>query len=329
MTAQIIDGRRIAANLKITVASEAAALRPQGTACGLATVTVGDDYAARAYERRLARAAAQLGIFHRPVKLPADCTQGELLGVVELLNADPMVSGILILRPLPRQLSEPEVFCALAPLKDIEAVHPENAGLLALGTPRYVPSTAAAAFHVLDTWLDEVGEVRPDFYHRSTIVVVGRSNNVGKPAVSLATERQASVESVDEWASRLGHLGAHTRRADVLIVAAGVPGLIRAEHVREGAVVLDVGINPVRDRETGVVQLVGDVDFGGVASRARAITPVPGGIGPVTDIWLLRNTVLAAANAAGHRTRAVTSPALVPATLTTPGYDTNRHRVRS
>jgi methylenetetrahydrofolate dehydrogenase (NADP+)/methenyltetrahydrofolate cyclohydrolase len=192
------------------------------------------------------------------------------------------------------------VFRTLSPVKDIESVHPENAGLLALGTPRYVPSTAASAFHVLDAWLDQVGEDRREFYHRSLIVVVGRSNNVGKPAVSLAYERQAAVESVDEWASRAQRLGWHTRRADVLIVAAGVPGLIRAEHIREGAIVLDVGINLATDPETGGVRIVGDVDFDTVAPRARAITPVPGGIGPVTDVWLLRNAVLAARNAAEH-----------------------------
>jgi methylenetetrahydrofolate dehydrogenase (NADP+)/methenyltetrahydrofolate cyclohydrolase len=159
-----------------------------------------------------------------------------------------------------------------------------------------VPSTPAAVFHVLDEWLDAVGEDRAAFYHRSLITVVGRSSNVGKPAVSLAYDRQAAVESVDEWASRSGRLGFYTRRADVLIVAAGVPGLIRAEHVRPGAVILDVGINQVIDPVTGAGRLVGDVDFHAVAPRARAITPVPGGIGPVTDVLVIRNTVTAARN---------------------------------
>ncbi len=195
------------------------------------------------------------------------------------------------------------MFCALAPVKDIEAVHPENAGLVALGTPRYVPSTAAAAFHVLDTWLANPGGDRTEFYHRSLITVVGRSNNVGKPAISLAYDREASVESVDVWASRTGRLGWHTRRADVLIVAAGAAGLIRSEHIRAGAVVLDVGINRAVDPATGATRMVGDVSFSDVASRARAITPVPGGIGPVTDVWLIRNAVTAARNLAlmpGH-----------------------------
>jgi methylenetetrahydrofolate dehydrogenase (NADP+)/methenyltetrahydrofolate cyclohydrolase len=200
------------------------------------------------------------------------------------------------LRPLPPHLDEAEVFRALSPVKDIEAVHPENAGLLALGTPRYVPSTAAAVFHVLDAWLDATEQEPAAFYHDALLVVVGRSNNVGKPLVSMAYARQAAVESIDEWASRSGRLGWHTRRADVLVVAAGSPGLIRAEHIREGAVVLDVGINPVRDAGTQAMHLVGDVDFRSVAPRTRAITPVPGGIGPVTDVWLLRNTAAAAVN---------------------------------
>jgi methylenetetrahydrofolate dehydrogenase (NADP+) / methenyltetrahydrofolate cyclohydrolase len=208
------------------------------------------------------------------------------------------------LRPLPPHVNEAVVFRAIDPCKDIEAVHPENAGLLALGVPRFVPSTAASAFHLLDTWLDEVGEDRADFYHRSLIVVVGRSNNVGKPAISLGYDRQAAVASVDEWASRTTGLGPHTRRAGVLIVAAGKPGLIKAEHVSENAVVIDVGINPQTGPD-GRVHMVGDVDFASVAPRVRAITPVPGGVGPVTDVWLLRNTVTAARLLAG-----ATAPAL-------------------
>jgi methylenetetrahydrofolate dehydrogenase (NADP+)/methenyltetrahydrofolate cyclohydrolase len=305
LTPQIINGRKLAEDLKATVALEVKQLRADGIACGLATVVVGDDYGAKAYERRLARIAVELDVPHRPIALEATSTQNEVVEVVRELTEDPAISGVVILRPLPRHISEAEVFQTLSPLKDIEAVHPENAGLLALGTPRYVPSTAASVFHALDSWLDENCDDRAAFYHRSLIVVVGRSNNVGKPAVSLAYNRQAAVESVDEWASRNGQLGWHTRRADVLIVAAGVPRLIRAEHIREGTIVLDVGVNPVRDAQTGTVRMVGDVDFDDVAPRARAITPVPGGIGPLTDAWLLRNTVIAARNCAQ---RAANSP---------------------
>ncbi len=288
MTAQIIDGLKIAESLQLEVVREVKELEADGIACGMATLLIGADYSSRSYERRLKRIADQLGMPCWQVRLPGESTQDDVLAALRRLNGDPAVSGILVLRPLPEHISEVEVFRALSPLKDIESVHPENAGLLALGRPR---------FYVLDEWLDQAGENRSDFYHRSLIVVVGRSNNVGKPAVSLAYDRQAAVESVDEWASQNHQLGRHTRRADVLIVAAGVRGLISSEHIREGAVVLDVGINPVTDPETGTVRIVGDVNLADVAPRARAITPVPGGIGPVTDLWLLRNTVSAARNA--------------------------------
>lgn len=298
MTAEVIDGRKIAKALKADVALEVDQLNAEGIACGLGSVAVGDDFSASVYQRRIGRIANELGVPYRHVSLAASSQPDEVLSVIHDLNADPAISGIVVLRPLPGQVSEPDVFCALAPVKDIEAVHPENAGLLALGTPRYVPSTAAAAFHVLDTWLDNTGQDRVEFYHRSLIAVVGRSNNVGKPAVSLAYAREAAVESVDVWASRTGRLGWHTRRADVLIVAAGAAGLIRSEHIRAGAVVLDVGINRAVDPVTGATRMAGDVNFSDVVSRARAVTPVPGGIGPVTDVWLIRNALAAARNLA-------------------------------
>lgn len=298
MTAQIIDGRKIAARLREEVGTELRAAQADGLTVRLATILVGDDPAALAYLRRIDRTAAALGVVRTGVELPASTSEADVLEVIARLNADPTVSGVLVLRPLPGPVREPLVFSHLDPVKDVEAVHPENAGLLALGTPRYVPSTAAAIFHVLDEWLDEIGEAAEDFYHRSRIVVVGRSNNVGKPAISVAFARQAAVTSIDEWASLDNRLGSHTRQADVLVVAAGVPELIRAEHVRAGAVVLDVGINLVTDGEPGSGRIVGDVALGEAAARARAITPVPGGIGPVTDVWLMRNTVQAARNAA-------------------------------
>ncbi|WP_051840615.1 bifunctional 5,10-methylenetetrahydrofolate dehydrogenase/5,10-methenyltetrahydrofolate cyclohydrolase [Streptomyces sp. NRRL F-5126] len=298
MTAEVIDGRKTAFELREVVAEELRSATVAGVAVGLATVLVGDDPAAAAYLRRIDRTAARLGVARRRVALPAAAQQAEVIGALAGLNQDPAVSGILVLRPLPGHIGEAAVFSALAPVKDIEAVHPENAGLLALGSPRYAPSTAAAVFHVLDRWLDQAGEERSDFYHRARLLVVGRSNNVGKPLVSLAFARQAAVGSVDEWASAGNRLGAHTRGADVLIVAAGVPGLIRAEHVRAGAIVLDVGINLVPTAGGGR-RITGDVAFDEVAARARAITPVPGGIGPVTDLLLVRNTIVAARNAAG------------------------------
>jgi methylenetetrahydrofolate dehydrogenase (NADP+)/methenyltetrahydrofolate cyclohydrolase len=292
MSAQVIDGEACARSLKETLAADIKDLREDGYGLGLATIIVGDSYSSTAYERRLRRLASELDVPYFPHSLPATVSQRDLLATIEELNTAQEVSGILVLRPLPPQISEPITFRAISPEKDIESVHPENAGLLALGVPRYVPSTAASAYHLLDSWLDSVDENKADFYHRSLIVVVGRSNNVGKPAVSLGYDRQAAVESVDVWASRTGGLGRYTRRADVLIVAAGQPGLIKAEHVNDQAIVIDVGINPQVGHD-GRVRMVGDVDYGPVASRVRAITPVPGGVGPVTDVWLLRNTATA------------------------------------
>lgn len=306
MSAHVIDGRAASRALKAGLAADVTRLTGDGVAIGLATVMVGDDYSSGAYEKRLRTLAQQVGVPYVHRRLPPETTQDGLVGAIRVLNDTPEVSGILVLRPLPGHIDEAVVFRTIDPAKDVEAVHPENAGLLALGVPRFVPSTAASVFHLLDTYLDSAGEDRADFYHRSNIVVVGRSNNVGKPAVSLGYERQATVQSVDEWADRTTGIGRHTRWADVLIVAAGKAGLIRAEHVSENAIVLDVGINPQVGAD-GAVSLVGDVDHDSVAPRVRALTPVPGGVGPVTDAWLLRNTVLAAELLAG-RTPSLSHP---------------------
>lgn len=293
MTAQVMDGHACARELSAGLAQEAGRLRAQGHAPCLAVISAGTDHGAQIYRRRLRRLAGELGIGYAARSLSPTASQAEVMDEIAGLNADPDVSGILLLRPMPAQIDEAAMFRALDPAKDVESVHPENVGLLALGVPRFVPSTPAAVFHLLDTWLDAAGEDRASFYHRSRIVVVGRSNTVGKPAVSLGYAREASVESVDEWADRTGGLGRHTRWADVLVVAVGRPGLIRAEHVTPGTIVLDVGINAVAGPD-GRVRTVGDVDAASVTSRARALTPVPGGVGPVTDVWLLRNVVTAA-----------------------------------
>ncbi|MEQ3549580.1 bifunctional 5,10-methylenetetrahydrofolate dehydrogenase/5,10-methenyltetrahydrofolate cyclohydrolase [Pseudonocardia nematodicida] len=293
MVADLIDGRASARALAADLADRVRELRGDGGRPGLATLAVGTDPGAAMYVRRLAALAGRLGVHHRAHTLPAGASQREVLDAVAALNSDPAVSGILVLRPLPAHLDPTAVFRALDPAKDVEALHPENAGLLALGSPRFVPSTAAAVFHLLDGWLDACGEDRAAFYRRSRIVVVGRSVTVGAPVVALGCARQAGVQSIDEWADRTGGLGRFTRWADVLVVAAGRPGLIRAEHVSPDAVVVDVGIHTVRGPD-GRPRTVGDVDAGSVAPRVRALTPVPGGVGPVTDACLLRSTVDAA-----------------------------------
>ena len=294
MSAHVIDGERLAAELRREVERERDELTRAGVRPGLATVLVGDDYAAKAYERRLRRVAEELGCHYVAEELSADVEQADALAIVGKLNADPRVSGILILRPLPSQVAEEDVYRTLDPLKDIEAVHPDNAGLLALGTPRFVPSTPASVFHMLDRYVEDSGRDPTTFYNGLDLVLVGRSNNVGKPALWLGLARNATVVSAHAYTSQAGRLPDHTSRADILVVAAGVPGIVDGEMVKEGVLAIDVGINAVKDPETGKTRLVGDLDFESVAAKAEAISPVPGGVGPITDVWLLRNTIAAA-----------------------------------
>jgi methylenetetrahydrofolate dehydrogenase (NADP+) / methenyltetrahydrofolate cyclohydrolase len=297
--AHVIDGEAFAGELRAQLEKDMAELREAGVRPGLATVLVGDDYAAQAYERRVRRLAEELGCHYVSEALEPGIEQADALAVVGKLNADPRVSGILILRPLPEQVAEAEVYRTLDPLKDIEAVHPENAGLLALGEPRFTPSTPASVFYMLDRYVEESGRDAKTFYNGLDLVLVGRSNNVGKPALWLGLARGATVVSCHHFTSQAGRLEEHTRAADILVVAAGVPRLITGEMVKDGVIAVDVGINPVEDPETGKVRLVGDLDFESVAARAEAISPVPGGVGPITDVWLLRNAL----DAARHQAR--------------------------
>jgi len=299
VTAVVIDGRKYATDLAERLADEVVDLAASGVQPGLATLLIGDSYPAHAYERRVRRLAERVGCSYVCERLPGDAQEADALAAVGKFGADPRISGILILRPLPAHVSEASLYRALDPVKDIESVHPINAGLLALGRPRYVPSTPASVFHLLDRYLTESGRDPAETYSRSNLVVVGRSANVGKPALMLAMERGATVVSCDEHSHDAGLLYVHTARADILVVAAGVPGLIRGEHVKEGVIAVDVGINALRDTDTGKVRLVGDIDTAEVARHAEAVTPVPGGVGPITDVWLLRNTVAAARLAVG------------------------------
>lgn len=298
MAARIIDGKAYATDLKDQLAVEVRELARHGTRPGLATVIAGDSYPAQAYERRVRRLAEQLDLHYVCEALPRDVDEADAVALVGKLNADPRITGILVLRPLPPQISEVALYRALDPLKDIEAVHPVNAGLLALGRPRYVPSTPASVFYMLDRYLTESGRDIAEVYERSNLLLVGRSNNVGKPAILLGLARNATVLSCDVHSFRAGLLYEHTRRCDILIVAAGVPGLVTGDHVKPGVVAIDVGINPVVD-PSGKTRLVGDLDFASVAAKAEAISPVPGGVGPITDVLLLQNTVTAAKLASG------------------------------
>jgi methylenetetrahydrofolate dehydrogenase (NADP+)/methenyltetrahydrofolate cyclohydrolase len=294
----LIDGRAYAAELAATLREEVAELPG---AAGIATILVGDDLAAQVYQRRIDRHAREAGIASRVEQLSASATLGQVVGKIAEVDADPEITGILVLRPLPEHLPESRVFAALPPLKDVEALHPLNAGLLSLGTPRFVPSTPASAFHMLDRYTASVGRDPAVAYDGVNLVLVGRSNNVGKPAAILGLQRNATVISAHRHTFDAGRLAEHTRKADILIVAVGVPKLIDRELVREGAIVIDIGINAISEAD-GSVTLVGDVDTGSVEPVVEAVSPVPGGVGPITDIWVLRNTVTAAWLQAGPPT---------------------------
>jgi len=296
--AHVIDGNALADELHARLAEEVRDLRSAEVRPGLATVLVGEDYPAQAYERRVRRLADELDCLYVSEQLPADVELADALATLGKLNADPRITGVLVLRPLPPQVPEVELYRVLDPAKDIEAVTPVNAGLLAQGRPRFIPSTPAACFHMLDSYIRSTGRDPASFYDGANLVLVGRSNNVGKPAVWLGLQRNATVISAHHYTHEAGRLADFTRLADIVIVAVGVAGLVTGEMVSEGVIAVDIGINPVRDEATGKIHLVGDLEFESVAAVAEAISPVPGGVGPITDIWLLHNTVRAAAMAA-------------------------------
>jgi methylenetetrahydrofolate dehydrogenase (NADP+)/methenyltetrahydrofolate cyclohydrolase len=288
MSATVIDGRAVAARVRERVAAEAAELAAAlGRPPGLATVLVGDDPASAIYVRRKREACEQVGIrsfHHEP---DGSVATGELRDLVAELNADDEVDGILVQLPLPEQVDAAAVIAALDPAKDVDGLTPASAGLLARGEPGLVPCTPAGVMELLaSAGVDPAGR---------EAVVVGRSNLVGRPLISLLLGADATVTVCH---SKTPDLGAVCRRAEILVAAAGRPGLVTAGMVREGATVIDVGTNRTEDG------LVGDVEFEPVSEVAGAITPVPGGVGPMTIAMLLANTVQAA------RARADTPAAL-------------------
>ncbi|MEO5656134.1 MAG: bifunctional methylenetetrahydrofolate dehydrogenase/methenyltetrahydrofolate cyclohydrolase FolD [Nitrospiria bacterium] len=278
MAAQIIDGKVIATAVKERVREGVAALRARGIVPGLATVLVGDDPASHIYVRNKQRTCEELGMHTVGHQLPSTTSQEDLLALIGRLNHDPAIHGILVQLPLPKPLRSEPVLYAMSPDKDIDGLHPFNVGKLTMGEPRFVPCTPAGVMAMLE-------------YHKlpiegKTAVVVGRSNLVGKPAALLLMHRNATVTVCH---SKTPDLPEVCRRADILIAAIGKARFIRGEMVKDGAVVIDVGINRLPDGK-----LVGDVDFDEVAPKAGWITPVPGGVGPMTIALLMQNTMLAA-----------------------------------
>ena len=285
----LIDGRTVAEKVYIDLRSQIAELRTKGVTPGLAVVLVGDDAASRAYVRSKDKMSRELGLHSVKLELPAATSQGELVGRVEELNRDPNVHGILVQSPPPKQIDEAAIVRALDPGKDVDGFHPLNVAKLAMGDPAgFVPCTPLGVQRLLvETKIDIAG---------AHVVVLGRSMIVGKPAALLLMQKAKGGDATVTVAhSRTKNLEEITRSADILIAAIGRAHFVKADHVREGAVVIDVGINRMEDKATERgYRLVGDVAFDEVAPKCRAITPVPGGVGPMTIAMLMSNTVKAA-----------------------------------
>ncbi len=285
MNAALIDGASIARALREAMKGRSAALAGRGIRAGLGVIQVGDDPASRVYVRNKIRACAEIGMRSEHVSLPGEAPESLLLDHVRALNRDAGIHGILVQLPLPPGISTDRVIEAIAPEKDVDGFHPVNAGLLLAGRQGFVPCTPLGVLRLLDH------ECVP--IEGRHAVVIGRSNIVGKPMALLLLQRDATVTICN---SRTPDLGAVTRQADILVAAAGRPGLVTAGMVKSGAVVVDVGINRLADG-----RLAGDVDFPGVLRVASRITPVPGGVGPMTIAMLLENTLAAAERAAPAR----------------------------
>jgi methylenetetrahydrofolate dehydrogenase (NADP+)/methenyltetrahydrofolate cyclohydrolase len=286
--AKVIDGTAIAGNLRQRVAAVAAELRQQaGISPGLATVLVGDNPASQVYIRAKGRACAGSGLAAFDIRLPANISQPDLIAEVAKLNLDDSADGILVQLPLPAHIDPAEVIAEVDPAKDVDGFHPVNVGRLWSGAAGFVPCTPKGCLMLLRT-------VHQDFAGAEA-VILGRSNIVGKPLAALLISADCTVTIVH---SRSRNAATICRRADFLIAAAGRPRIVKADWVKPGATVIDVGINPVTGAD-GTSQLVGDADYAAVSAVAGAITPVPGGVGPMTIACLLQNTVLAACRRRG------------------------------
>lgn len=315
MAAKIIDGKAIADEVRAELARELEELKGNGAQPGIATLMVGEDFGAGMYRGAVEKFCGEMGLGYRNEALPADVSEEAVVAAVQSLNADPAVSGILPLRPFPAQVSDSVVINSIDPGKDVDCFHPSNMGRLTLGEPTFPPATPAACMELLERYLRAEGRDVTDALEGAEVCVVGHSNTVGKPLALLFLNRNATTTVTHVFTSNRGNLEKHTRVADYLVVATGVPHLVGADLVKEGAVVLDVGINRVvvcptcgtlnrgkkdpcrvcgADLSEAQTKTVGDVDFDAVSAKAAAITPVPGGVGAVTNMMLARNTLRAA-----------------------------------
>jgi methylenetetrahydrofolate dehydrogenase (NADP+)/methenyltetrahydrofolate cyclohydrolase len=289
MTAAIIDGKAFAQGLRARVAEYAASFAAEaGRKAGLAVVLVGEDPASQVYVRSKGKQTLECGMESFEHKLPADTPEADLLALVARLNADPAVDGILVQLPLPGHMDEQSVIAAIDPDKDVDGFHVINAGRLAVGLPGFVPCTPLGCIMLLKDRLGSLSGL--------DAVVIGRSNIVGKPMAQLLLAESCTVTIAH---SRTKDLAEVVRRADIVVAAVGRAEMVKGDWLKPGATVIDVGINRVPGAEPGKTRLVGDVDFASASAVAGAITPVPGGVGPMTIAVLLRNTLVAAHRNAG------------------------------
>ena len=293
MTAQIIDGKQIAADMRAELKAEVAKLKAQNIIPGLGVILVGEDPASQSYVTAKERACDDMGIYSDDNRLAADASQNELMALVEKMNKDPKINGILVQLPLPEGLDESEVLLAIDPAKDVDGFHPVNVGKMVVGEKAFLPCTPHGIVQLL---------IRNGVkIEGADVVIVGRSNLVGKPLANMLIQKKPNANAtVTVCHTRTKDLSSHTKRADILIAAAGRPNTVTADMIKEGAVVIDVGVNRVEDstKKRGY-RLVGDVDFEAVKEKASLITPVPGGVGPMTITMLLYNTIESAKRAAG------------------------------
>lgn len=293
MPASLISGIATAKVIREEISAEVARLKDQhGLVPGLVTILVGEDPASQSYVRAKNATAHALGIHSEQVTLPAATSEAELLQLVDDYNRNAAIHGILVQLPLPRHINEANVLFAIAPEKDVDGFHPVNVGKLMLGEPCFLPCTPYGILELLQRAGVETSGAE--------VVVVGRSNIVGKPVANLMLQKRAGGNAtVTVCHTRTRDMALHTKRADILIVAAGVAKMIKAEHIKEGAVIIDVGVNRIGQSASGKALLAGDVDFSDVVDKAGAITPVPGGVGPMTITMLMKNTLQAAKQIAG------------------------------
>lgn len=290
MTGEVIDGKKIADEVRSELKPRLAKLTERGIVPGLAAIIVGEDPASKLYVKMKGKASEEMGLVHWTIELPESVSEPDLLREVGRLNQDPKVHGILVQQPLPSHIRVDAAVAAVSPLKDVDCFHPVNVGLALIGRPRFAPATPAGVIELLvRSGYDPSGR---------DVVILGRSNIVGKPLAALLMQKAPGANATVTVAHRATKdLAAHTRRAEILIAAIGSPRFVKADMVRSGVVVIDVGINRVADptSKTGF-GTVGDVDFDAVRKKATAISPVPGGVGPMTIAMLLSNTVKAAEN---------------------------------